>query len=105
MTQSSANTRPMVLSILCGLGFVGCFLKMILIISPVVQSHGQLYAVYLCLSSVLLIGCLAGIWLMKRWAFWAFLAYAVMDQWVYWQMGYWDIKAFTLTGLILLANL
>lgn len=105
MTQASPGSRPAFLSILCVLGLAGCFLKMILVISPVVQSHGRLYAVYLSLSSVVMIACLAGFWMMKRWAFWGFLAYVAVDQTVYWHMGYWDPIAALLKGLILLVGL
>jgi hypothetical protein len=105
MPETLSTPRPFVLGILCGLGFAGCFLKMILVISPVVQAHGRLYAVYLSLSSVVMIVCLSGLWLMKRWAFWAFLTYVVIDQIVYWQMGYWDPKAPILQLLILLAGI
>ena len=105
MSSASNASRPFVISLLCGLGLAGCFLKMIMVISPQVQAYGRFYAVYLSISTVVMIACLSGLWLMKRWAFWVFLAYVVLDQIIYWRMGHWDPKAPVLQMLILLAGI
>ncbi len=101
MKSSSAAARPMILSVLCVLGLFGCFLKTIMVVSPPVQMQGRWYAVYLSLSAVLLIACLCGIWLMKKWGFWALSVYVLVDQSVYYLMGLWQPIGMLLVVLIL----
>jgi hypothetical protein len=95
MTDSKAG-RPTVLSILCVLGLFGCFLKTIMVISPSVQNYGRWYAVYVSLSAVVMIACLCGLWLMKKWAFWSFLVYFIVNMWIYFEMGILNLKAISL---------
>src|ERR1700677_4791070 len=115
MKDTLKTGRPTFLSILCIFGFLGCFLKTILVISPVIQAQGRWYAVYLTLSAVIMILCLFGLWLMKRWAFWAFLIYFILNTGINWGMGLLNLRtlllnpqdfaSFALVPLILLTTL
>jgi hypothetical protein len=90
MEKTMKSIRPPLLSVLCIAGFLGCFLKMILVISPPVQDVGSWYALYLTFSTVYLVVCLVGLWSMRRWAPWAFFLYEMGDQFVYWKIGVWS---------------
>jgi hypothetical protein len=94
MKSSSTAKRPTLLSVLCVMGLFGCFLKTIFVIAPSIQSYGRLYAVYLSVTTVLMIACLCGLWLMKKWAFWTFSIYFIVNAGVYWGMGILDPKTF-----------
>jgi hypothetical protein len=99
------SQRPPLLSLLCVAGLVGCFLKMILVISPPIQGVGPWYPAYLSASTVVLIICLCGLWLMKRWVFFLFIPYVLLDQWVYWHLGRWAPISFVLMGSLLAVSL
>lgn len=90
MTNPMKLIRPPLLSVLCIGGFLGCFFKMILVISPPVQEVSHWFPVYLTLSTVYLVICLVGLWSMRRWALGAFVVYEVIDQFVYWKIGVWN---------------
>ena len=94
MKDSQKAGRPVFLSVLCIFGLFGCFLKTILVISPSVQSYGRWYAVYLSLSAVFMIACICGLWLMKKWAFWYFFLYFIVNTGVYGGMGILNSKTF-----------
>ena len=103
--KDNKTGRPTILTILCVVGFIGSFFKSILVISPMVQSHGRWYAVYISLSAAFMILCLCGIWLMKKQGFWGFLTYVLTDQGIYWRMGLWQPQAFLLSFFILVSCL
>lgn len=115
MKKTLKTGRPTFLSILCVFGFFGCFLRTILVISPIVQAQGRWYAVYLSLSAIVMILCFFGLWLMKKWAFWAFLIYFILNTGLNWQMGLLNFKtlffnpqdfaSFALVPLTLLTSL
>ena len=96
--------RPALLTILCVLGFLGAFLKYFLVLSPPVQEIGRAYALYLSLSTVFEILCLASLWSMRKWAVWGYLAYFLVHQGVHLWIGEWRWFAFLLqTALALTA--
>lgn len=92
MKKTLKTGRPTFLSILCVFGFFGCFLRTILVISPIVQAQGRWYAVYLSLSAVVMILCFFGLWLMKKWAFWVLLIYFILNTGINLQMGLLNLK-------------
>jgi hypothetical protein len=95
------SERPGILTFFCILGFIICFLGMILVISPEVQARGKLFAVYFSLNFAFLAVCLGGLWLMRQWAFWAYVGYFVVNQAVSFAFQVWSPQ--TLMPLILLA--
>jgi hypothetical protein len=98
------SLRPVLLTVLCFGGFVGCFLNVILVISPPVQKFGGLYSSYLSLSTIFVIFCLSGLWMMKKWAVVAYSFYMVINQLVYIWMGNWNWFAFALPVAITLVG-
>jgi hypothetical protein len=110
MKDSPKTGRPPFLTVLCVFGFLGCFLRTILVMSPVIQVQGRWYAVYISLSAVVMIVCLCGLWLMKKTAFWAFLIYFIVNTGINWGMGLLHLKtiqdftSFSLVPLILITT-
>jgi len=86
------------------MGFIGCFLKQILLIGASPE-WGTAYPLYISLSTIYSAICLGGLMVMRRWAVWAFGAYLVIHQVVFLQMGRWDLGALLLAGAIFLTSL
>ena len=101
----SEGQSPIFLRILVVAGLIGCFQKMILVISPPIQSVGSWYPVYFSISTVVLIICLTGFWLMKRWSFFLFVPYVLIDQWVYWHFDRWPPLSLPLMAALLITAL
>lgn len=96
------STRPPLLSVLCVLAFIGCFFNMFIVISPPAQRVSSWYPAYLSLSTVFEIICLGGLWLMRRSAVIGMSFYTVLNQLVYYILGFWTPIALVLPGAITL---
>ena len=97
--------RPPLLTILYVAGLIGCFLNMILVLSPPVREISPWYPVYLSLGTIYTIVCLYNLWLMRKWAVWAFGVYVLANQMACWKLGIWNEKALLFSGMILAASL
>jgi hypothetical protein len=82
--------RPVAITILCLAGFFVCSLGMILVYSPTVLQAGKIYALYRSMGFTFLVVCFGGLWMMRRWAVWAFAGYFVVNQIVCLGFGIWD---------------
>jgi len=82
--------RPLVLTLICILGFASCSLGMILVYTPAVLSMGKVYALFRSLSFTSLVVCYGGLWMMRRWAVWALAACFVVNQLGCLYFGTWD---------------
>ncbi len=94
----------MILSVLCILGFLGCFLNTISVFS-LVPNHSRWYTIYFTFATVFTVFCLYELWMMKKWAFWGFLIYALVDGFICWQMWDWNLKTLVFIPLILVTSL
>jgi uncharacterized membrane protein len=94
--------RPGILTFLYILGFLVCFLGIVLVFSPAIQAKGKLYALYTSLNFCVSAVCFGGFWLMRRWALWAFAGLIAVNQAVSLAYGIWTPQ--TLLPLIILAT-
>lgn len=95
---------PPFLNILCTFGFIGCFLRILMVISPPAAAVAPWYPIYLSLSTLFLILCLGGLWMMRKKAVWGISLYFVVDQLVYVVLGRWNAQALILLAAITIAG-
>lgn len=104
MTMPAENAdkprRPIAITVICVLGFVGAALTVPVIFSSVAQSIGTWYPPYLALTSVVGLICMVGLWTMKRWAVFAYTALLVVNQVVMMAMGVWNIFALVIPLIV-----
>ena len=93
--------RPVLLTLLCVIGFISGFSGMFRVYSPEIIQVGKAYALFRYLGFALLIVCCGGLWNMHRWAVWSLAAYFILNQAVCWHYGLWDMGA--LGPLLILA--
>lgn len=96
--------RPPILTVLCVLGFLGCFLKMYYVFSTEIQSVRPWYPSYVSLSTILLMIALFGLMQMKRWGFFLFMVFFLVHQAVQVAVGLWDVASSLLFVAILLVG-
>jgi uncharacterized membrane protein len=94
--------RPGILTFFCILGFLVCFLGIVLVFSPAIQSKGRLYGLYTSLNFSFSAVCYGGFWLMRRWAVWAYAGLIAVNQAVNLAYQIWTPQ--TLLPLIVLAT-
>ncbi len=74
------KTRPVLLTIVCIIGFIGVILSFPSIFSPFVKKMGDFYpALFGCLIAANFIS-IVGVWNMKRWGFTLFLISSLINQ-------------------------
>ncbi len=87
---------PSVLTVLCSLALLGCFLKMYYVFSGEIRLVSSWYPLYISLSTVFIVVCLYNLLLMRKWSFWAFAVFLIAHQIIQWRVNRWDISALAL---------
>lgn len=90
------SPRPPLLTLLCVLGLIGCFLNMMMVLSPVVRDLAIWFPAFLSLSTLLSAVFLGGLWYLKRWALWGYTGVFVSNQLVYLALQRWNASALIL---------
>ncbi|MGZ5011366.1 MAG: hypothetical protein ACXV74_10445 [Methylobacter sp.] len=85
--------RPISITIICVIGFIGALMAVPLIFSPIAQQIGFGYQLYIGLSSFMGLVCMIGLWMMKKWAIYTYTGLVVLNQIVFLAMGIWSAMA------------
>jgi hypothetical protein len=94
--------KPAMIIAICVIGLINAIQMINLVFSPMSKQVGSTYPVYFSFSVVLSLICIAGLWLLKRWAALFYMALLVCNQIVLVTMGYWEITAAIIPGAIIL---
>lgn len=99
------SKRPSSIMLICALGIYGAFLVFWLIFFPSVSSAVQRLGLgqtsYLGFSAVGLTVCMVGLWLMKKWAVYAYAALSIMNQIALLLMGRWNFASLLIPAIVL----
>lgn len=93
--------RPLIISIICIIGFVGGISAIPMAFSPQAVAISHVYPPFLLLSAALGIVCFAGLWKMRRWSVIAYTFLAGVSQVTLFALGTWSITALVVPGLII----
>ena len=97
MTNSTAKTnRPSSITLISVFEIVGGFLLLYFIFSSGVQNSVQAdrstwETLFFALSGIVLLVSGIGFWLMKKWAVYAFIAFAILSQVYVISVGRWNV--------------
>ena len=89
MNGTQVSQRPVAITVICILGFIGAALSIPLIFSSVASNIGGWYPPFLGLSAVVGLICMIGLWKMKKWAVFLYTAMCVVIQVVLFAMHMW----------------
>jgi hypothetical protein len=89
MNDTPGTQRPVAITVICILGFIGAALSIPLIFSSAASSVGGWYPPLLGLSAVVGLICMIGLWKMKKWAVFLYAAMVVVIQIVLFSMHLW----------------
>jgi hypothetical protein len=92
--------RPLAITIICCIGFIGGLTAIPMAFSPQAQAIGHLYPLFLLLSAVIGLICFGGLWMMRRWSVIAYTSLAIVSQATLIALGTWSVTALVVPGLV-----
>jgi hypothetical protein len=101
MNDTPASERPVAITIICVLGFIGAALSILVIFSEAARAIGAWYPPYLAFSAVAGFVCMIGLWKMMKWAVFAYTAFVILNQVVLFSMGVWNIFALIIPTVVI----
>lgn len=102
MSEVRLKQQSLVISIICFIALINAAQLSYMAFSPVSKQLGSFYPTYFTLSAVISLISIAGLWLLKRWAVWLYVAVLLSNQWVLVSMGLWEISAVPIPAIIII---
>jgi hypothetical protein len=93
--------RPVVITIICVISAIGAILVVPLIFSETARSIGPWYPPLLAGSAVIGLACTVGLWMMRKWAVYAYTAFAAINQVIMIMTGIWTPLALVIPGIVI----
>jgi hypothetical protein len=93
--------RPIAITVICILGFIGAALAIPMIFSSASRSIGAWYPPYLALNTTIGLVCMIGLWKMKKWSIILYTAFAAVNQVVLLAMGVWNVLALPILVIVI----
>jgi hypothetical protein len=94
--------RPISITVICIIGFIGALITVPLVFSPIAQQVGSWYPPYLAFSAVIGLVCMVGLWMMKKWAAYTYTGFVTLNQVVLLSMGVWNIMALLIPAIVII---
>jgi hypothetical protein len=101
MNDTQVTQRPVIITVICILGFIGAALSIPLIFSSAASNIGGWYPPFLGLSAVGGLICMIGLWKMKKWAVFLYTALVVVVQIVLFAMHVWTPFSLLVPAIII----
>jgi glycerol-3-phosphate acyltransferase PlsY len=98
--KSTKNKRPLAITIICVLDFIGAVIVIPVIFSKVAASIGSWYPPYLGFSGVVGFICMIGLWKMKRWSVYTNTIFFIINQIMLILTNKWNLLGFLMLAII-----
>ncbi len=93
--------RPTSITVICVIGFIGALAAVPLLCSPMAERIGSWYPPYLALSAIIGVVCMAGLWMMRKWAAYTYAGFVILNQVVLLAKGAWNIMALIIPAVVI----
>jgi len=97
----AAPTRPVPITVICVISFIGALLVVPMIFSEIARSIGGWYPPLLAISALIGLACTIGLWMMRKWAVYVYTAFAALNQLIMIVMGAWNPIALIIPGIVI----
>jgi len=84
------HKRPIAITVICIIGFIGAVLTIPMLFSSTVQGIAPWYPPLLAVSAAIGLACMIGLWMMRRWAVYTYTAFAAVTQVIMFSTGLWN---------------
>jgi hypothetical protein len=101
MNQSTDTNRPAAITFACTAAFVWAFLSIPLIFFSSSKLIGAWYPPYLGFTVVASFAGVCGIWIMKKWGFYVYLAFNIINQVVLISMCMWTLFSILIPAIVI----
>lgn len=101
MNQSTETNRPTAITFVCTVAFVWASLSIPLIFFSSSKSIGAWYPPYLAFTVVASYVSAFGIWSMKKWGFYAYVGFNVINQVILISMGMWSLFSILIPAIVI----
>jgi hypothetical protein len=98
--KAEDTKRPISITVVCAIGLFTALSTIPLFFTSIPQQIGAWYPPYLALSSVVGLVCIGGLWMMKKWAAYAYLGFLVLNQTVPLATGVWSVMSMVATAIV-----
>lgn len=99
--EEKHTKRPISITVVCAIGLFTALSTAPLIFTSIPQHIGAWFLPYLALSTVVSLVCIGGLWMMKKWAAYAYLGFLVLNQTVPFITGIWSVMSMVATAIII----
>jgi hypothetical protein len=95
------HQRPIAITIICILGFVGAVLTIPLFFMDVMRTLPLWYPALLGVGALIGLACMIGLWMMRKWAVYTYTAFAAINQVILIATGLWNPIALIVPAIII----
>lgn len=96
--------RPLAITVICILGFIGAAVSIPVIFLVVPRQTIQIvpwFSGYLLLSTLVGLTCMIGLWNMKKWAVFAYVAFVLFNQVMLMNLGAWSVRSIITSAVVI----
>jgi len=104
-TIDAAGQRPVAITVICIIMGIGAAFTVPLFFSDAVWAIAPWYPPLLGISALIGIGCAIGLWMMRKWAAYAYIAFCAINNTILAMTGLWSPLALLLPGIVIVVML
>ncbi len=104
-THDGKIERPIAITVICILGFIGAALSIPMVFSDIARQIGDWFPPYSGSIAAISLVCMIGLWFTKKWAIYTYICLVVLNQIVLISMGRWNILILIIQGIIVAVTL
>lgn len=102
-TPEASTRRPVIITVLCVLGLIAAAGNVPTIFTEAARNVGAWFPPFLTLSVAVTVGCMIGLWTMRRWAVFVYTGFAIVTLVIALLTGAWNTTAQLLRVAIIAA--
>ncbi|MEQ9305679.1 MAG: hypothetical protein RJQ14_17330 [Marinoscillum sp.] len=99
-THDGKIERPIAITVICILGFIGAGLSIPMVLSDIARQIGDWFPPYSGTVGAISLICMIGLWFTKKWVMYAYTSLIVLNQIVLITMNMWNILTLAIQGVI-----
>lgn len=104
-SETEPAKRPTSITVICAIGFVGTLASVPLIFTSISQQIGAWYPPYLAFTAIVSLVCIGCLWMMKKWAAYAYIGFVILNQVALLAMGSWSVKSVAVSAIMVFVAL
>jgi hypothetical protein len=101
----AAGKRPIAVTVICIISWIGSAFAVPLLFSDTARAIAPWYPPFLGVSALIGIVCTIGLWMMRKWGVYAYIALAAINQVILAMTGLWNPLALLIPAIVIVVML